>query len=1229
MIPVFYTNAYYFDLLEDLIIFADTSTLSLVDVFFFPYVTVSIDHLLANLALPLTQPTETSTPLYTTNFAHSVLTYHYSIPITKLAYPEPFIASASLMHSDLWFVHILIYQYWLWFVFVYLIIFFFVTFISTVRWCNMRIQPRRETRGVSRSKCGDLITACVPVSWATSIIVHESTDAIDYYDGFGTSEMVVGIRAYQWGWEYYYPRDLDLNYTQKPSYSAFIGNSLRYENTTSLKGERAHHWKHLLSHLNQRVSNSAALLWLNTDRFNLTPILTGQTPLWTPLRNTSAFNQTRRFSKFTPYPIFHSNTTFGGGEITAPFHRFNILPHEHNSTTLSVPPFTLLTAVNTAQSSIIPIQTLDTSALLDKKTHFKGLALHNTELLGLTNETSTSQMWLSVNLHRQPSDFIPLTESSTLLATERYGRMILNFSSQNILWNQAFSVTSPSPQTMPNYTNIPSILNQTRFFNLNTSPIISTRPSTLVINADEKRPTNNSGIPTILTNKEELLPEWAIVDHAANMQVNTTATWHLQFLNSRNVLKQISTLPPFVPYNEYDFLNWQAYDILETAFWDSSAVNSFFEEAVISLDLYYDHYLKFNHTRPFTSLARSLCSKKIPLSKTGFRGNIEMPICAPFVFTTSNPNFVPSTTFASLSIVMDTLNSDFGYDSIKNFKSAFSDSEILLNTRPSYISLTQSTLESAHVFSDTFSNLALWSAASKNFVETFNLYPPQLNILLINSKNETLNTDWRLDQIPSFRLPIKNVNITAQAMQKVYKTRFDELRSFTRPNDFSLVENQIPLLSAPMPILQGSLTKNSAQFNAIVLHRAELSSLIDAHFFNFNNVPAFELPIMLGLKSDPGRHIWIDWFARWGFYEVQPSSTARYAIYGMPYFAKLFDFSTAVNEEISDTENYFIRIARARRHYQPNWVTSPFAYNINQLRFNSNIQNINEVICTLTDDLLPLLIAYRNLFISPISTSTHANFVPSTSSYVTSSRSFWQPHSHKDLYTLYSTSLLDTLTRREYLARMLLLKRTNHFSFPNSLISSPNNPTFLLWEQNFKLPLHLSSQESKIVSYIPTVLNKWLVGNRSSLDLHWGNMKNQYKPLRKGVNNLLRLHATNAIALPCEIRLQILASSKDVIHSWAVPSAGIKIDCVPGYSSHKIMIFLLSGIFWGQCMEVCGRYHHWMPIVVYFMKRDMFVLWCTHFVFYDKTTQTLRNVANSTIVQPRIVSYPISSWRSR
>jgi hypothetical protein len=120
-----------------------------------------------------------------------------STPELKIYYPEPFIASPSFVHEDLWFMHIMHFQHWLWFFFISLIMLFFITFVNVVRWCNLRIRPRRETRGVSRSKCADLITACVPVSWASAIIITETVDATDYYDGFGTGEIIIGIRAYQ------------------------------------------------------------------------------------------------------------------------------------------------------------------------------------------------------------------------------------------------------------------------------------------------------------------------------------------------------------------------------------------------------------------------------------------------------------------------------------------------------------------------------------------------------------------------------------------------------------------------------------------------------------------------------------------------------------------------------------------------------------------------------------------------------------------------------------------------------------------------------------------------------------------------------------------------------------------------------------------------------------------------------------------------------------------------
>jgi heme/copper-type cytochrome/quinol oxidase subunit 2 len=138
--------------------------------------------------------------------------------------------------------------------------------------------------------------------------------------------------------------------------------------------------------------------------------------------------------------------------------------------------------------------------------------------------------------------------------------------------------------------------------------------------------------------------------------------------------------------------------------------------------------------------------------------------------------------------------------------------------------------------------------------------------------------------------------------------------------------------------------------------------------------------------------------------------------------------------------------------------------------------------------------------------------------------------------------------------------------------------------------------------------------------------KNPNRPLRKGVSSMLRLHATGAIALPVEIRLQILASSRDVIHSWSVPSAGVKLDCIPGYTSHKIMVFMLTGIYWGQCQEICGRYHHWMPIVAYFMKRDLFFLWCTHFVFNSSQDNGLSSTDRHFSDDLRLVSYDKSSW---
>jgi heme/copper-type cytochrome/quinol oxidase subunit 2 len=105
------------------------------------------------------------------------------------------------------------------------------------------------------------------------------------------------------------------------------------------------------------------------------------------------------------------------------------------------------------------------------------------------------------------------------------------------------------------------------------------------------------------------------------------------------------------------------------------------------------------------------------------------------------------------------------------------------------------------------------------------------------------------------------------------------------------------------------------------------------------------------------------------------------------------------------------------------------------------------------------------------------------------------------------------------------------------------------------LPLNINFLTNYLLVYFTGNSNLNNLNNDTEL------LRNQYRPMKKGVSNMIKLHATGAVAMPIETRLHLLASSKDVIHSWAIPSAGIKIDCVPGYSSHRVMIFLVSGIF--------------------------------------------------------------------
>jgi cytochrome c oxidase subunit 2 len=89
-----------------------------------------------------------------------------------------------------------------------------------------------------------------------------------------------------------------------------------------------------------------------------------------------------------------------------------------------------------------------------------------------------------------------------------------------------------------------------------------------------------------------------------------------------------------------------------------------------------------------------------------------------------------------------------------------------------------------------------------------------------------------------------------------------------------------------------------------------------------------------------------------------------------------------------------------------------------------------------------------------------------------------------------------------------------------------------------------------------------------------------------------RLLATdNAIVLPVDTDIQVLVTATDVLHSWAVPAFGVKMDGVPGRINETWLRIEEPGMYYGQCSELCGDFHGFMPIMVRAVSKEEFEAW--------------------------------------
>lgn len=89
------------------------------------------------------------------------------------------------------------------------------------------------------------------------------------------------------------------------------------------------------------------------------------------------------------------------------------------------------------------------------------------------------------------------------------------------------------------------------------------------------------------------------------------------------------------------------------------------------------------------------------------------------------------------------------------------------------------------------------------------------------------------------------------------------------------------------------------------------------------------------------------------------------------------------------------------------------------------------------------------------------------------------------------------------------------------------------------------------------------------------------------------LEVDHRMVTPAEAPVRILITAEDVLHSWAVPALGVKMDAVPGRLNQAAFIASRPGVYYGQCSEICGANHSFIPIVIEAVPLNFFQDWLT------------------------------------
>nr|YP_010024612.1 cytochrome c oxidase subunit II [Odorrana exiliversabilis]QOP62211.1 cytochrome c oxidase subunit II [Odorrana exiliversabilis] len=141
--------------------------------------------------------------------------------------------------------------------------------------------------------------------------------------------------------------------------------------------------------------------------------------------------------------------------------------------------------------------------------------------------------------------------------------------------------------------------------------------------------------------------------------------------------------------------------------------------------------------------------------------------------------------------------------------------------------------------------------------------------------------------------------------------------------------------------------------------------------------------------------------------------------------------------------------------------------------------------------------------------------------------------------------------------------------------------------------LYLMDEVSNPDMTMKTVGHQWYWSYEYSdfPDLSFDSYMTSTKELEPGHYRLLEVD--NRMIAPIGTAMRMLITAEDVLHSWAVPALGVKSDAIPGRLSQASFLIAHPGVYYGQCSEICGANHSFMPIAIEALPVRKFLKWAT------------------------------------